>query len=129
MRNSLMTPLSISLLISLCWSAHAASPATGTLARRIFRITTVTIATPTGDPVNAGSADNEFTYMGTDGVATIPVQAMVTPASDAETIGDSIKWTIDAVPPGSTLSWNHPWPGEPAAGQGVNAVATLTGYP
>ena len=119
-------PCLVALVASDIW---AATVAPAVLPARTFRVTRVVIATPTGDPVNAGSADNEFTFMGAAGVATIPVQATVTPAADAATIGSSIKWTIDAVPPGSTLTWDHPWPGEPTAGQGVNAVATLTGYP
>lgn len=95
------------------------------------KITTfrVTILKPTGDPVTAGSADNEFTFVAPGGIATIPVEAKIEPAKLVATFGDQIKWTFVSVPAGSVVTWNNPWPGEPTAGRGVTAVATLTGYP
>ena len=44
-------------------------------------------------------------------------------------VSDLIKWTITGIPQGTTISWDHPWPNDPTAGQGASATATLTGYP
>ncbi len=89
----------------------------------------VTIEKPTGDPVAAGSADNEFTYAGAAGVATIPVRAKVEPASAAAELGDKIRWSLVSTPTGSALSWDATWPGDATKGKGVSTNAKLTGLP
>lgn len=109
--------------------AEAAAVAPVALTKRKFTTAKVEIAKPTGDPVTAGSADNEFTFMTAAGVATIPVEAAITPTSLAASVSPTIKWTLDPIPAGVTLTWNNPWPGQPTAGQGRTAIATLTGYP
>lgn len=135
MRSSFIKTAAACLTILAASDSWAATVPPALITKRSFTITKVVIATPTGDPMTAGSVDNQFTFAGAGGVATaagevtIPVQATVTPAADAATIGSSIKWTIDAVPAGSALTWSPAWPGDPTAGQGVNAVATLSGYP
>jgi len=101
-----------------------------TVPKKKITVFRASILKPTGDPVTAGSADNEFTFTGAGGVATIPVEAKVEPARlSGGAIGNLIKWTFVSLPAGVTLSWNTPWPGEPSAGRGETAVATLTGYP
>ena len=129
MRNFFIKTVAASLAVLASADAWAAIVPPALVSKRKFTIVKVEIAKPTGDPVAAGSADNEFTFMGAAGVATIPVQATVTPTANAATIGSSIKWTFVSIPPGTVLTWNNPWPGDSTAGQGVNAVATLTGYP
>ncbi|MBI5242864.1 MAG: hypothetical protein HY922_04160 [Elusimicrobia bacterium] len=99
------------------------------MPKKTITVYTVSIAKPTGDPVAAGSANNEFTYASAGGVVLIPVEATVQPTRLATKVGDMIKWTLVSVPAGSALTWNNPWPGEATAGHGVTAVATLTGYP
>jgi hypothetical protein len=89
----------------------------------------VTIEKPTGDPVAAGSADNEFTYTGAAGEATIPVRAKIEPASAAGELSDKIRWSLVTVPAGSTLSWNATWPGDTTKGRGATTNAKLTGLP
>lgn len=89
----------------------------------------VEIQSPSGDPLTAGSASNQFTLSGPNGVATIPVQAVVTPDRVTANVSELIKWSFASLPAGVTVSWDHPWPGDPASGQGASAIATLTGYP
>lgn len=113
----------------LAGDAVAAAVPPAVLTKRKFTIAKVEIAKPTGDPVTAGSADNEFTFMTAAGVATIPVEATITPTSLAASVGPTIKWTFVSLPAGTVLTWNNPWPGEATAGQGRTAIATLTGYP
>lgn len=100
-----------------------------TLPKKTITVFNVAIAKPTGDPVAAPSADNEYTYMGVAGVATIPVEADITPLKVEGDVKDLIKWTFVSIPAGSVLTWNNSWPGQTTAGKGKTAVATLTGYP
>lgn len=132
MRSSFIKTATFCLTLIASDSARAAVVAPALVPKRTFTKAIVEIATPTGDPATAGSVDNQFTYSngsGGGGVVTIPVNATVTPNSLATSVGSTIKWTFFAIPAGSVLTWDHPWPGEPTAGQGATAVATLTGYP
>ncbi|MGH9900490.1 MAG: hypothetical protein ACRD68_01485, partial [Pyrinomonadaceae bacterium] len=91
----------------------------------------VGIARPTGDPVNNGSADNEFTFnRATPGVLAVPCEARITPNDPDATacVEPHLRWSIDAVG-ASALTWNTPSPADPAQGLGVNATATFTGLP
>lgn len=100
-----------------------------TLPKKTITVFDVAILKPIGDPVTAPSLDNQFTYSGAAGVATVSVEANVTPGKVEGEVKDLIKWTFTSIPAGSVLTWNNPWPGEPTAGQGKSAIATLTGYP
>lgn len=99
------------------------------LPKKTITVFDVAITMPTGDPVAAPSADNEFTYAGAAGVVTIPVEAKVTPLKIEGEVKDLVKWTVSPIPAGSVLTWSPSWPGESTAGKGKSAVATLTGYP
>ena len=125
-------------------SIRGVRPGTATLRIR-FRCTTtnaevttdvritiykVTIEKPTGDPVSAGSADNEFTYAGAaNPVATILVRAKIEPAGAVADVAEKIRWSFASTPPSSVLSWDAAWPGDPAKGKGITTNAKLTGLP
>jgi hypothetical protein len=99
------------------------------LPKKTYSKGTAEIQSPSGDPLAAPSAANQFTLSGENGVTTIPVQAVVTPSRLGASLGNQIKWTLGGLPPTITVTWDHPWPGDSASGQGLSAVATLTGYP
>lgn len=109
--------------------AQAGTVRTIVLPKKTFTVYRVEIQSPTGDPITAGSAANHFTLSGPNGVATIPVQAVVAPSRVTPNVSDLIKWSFVALPAGVAVSWDHPWPGDPSSGQGASAIATLTGYP
>lgn len=91
----------------------------------------VVIAHPTGDPVNAPSNTNEFTYSSAHpGVLTIPCRARVEP-DDAEARAEAesrVTWSIDAVGD-STLAWSSADPADVSRGRGLETTATFTGLP
>jgi hypothetical protein len=91
----------------------------------------VIIVHPTGDPVTAGSATNEFTYSAaTPGVLTINCRARVDPdtAANRADANNRLRWTITAVGT-SALSWSTPAPGDPTKGKGLDTTATFTDLP
>lgn len=91
----------------------------------------VVIEHPTGDPVNAPSATNEFTYSAANpGVLTIECRARVEP-DDAEArtqAQNRARWSIDAIGD-SQLTWAPADPGNPARGSGLTATATFKRLP
>jgi hypothetical protein len=86
---------------------------------------------PSGDPVAAGAATNEFVFSGaTPGVLSIECRARITP-DDAEARACAephVFWEIDAVG-ASALAWSTPDPADPRRGKGLTATATFTGLP
>lgn len=119
----------VAFVVGMISVAHAGTVRTIVLPKKTFTVYRVEIQSPSGDPLTAGSAANQFTLAGLNGVVTVPVQASVTPSRVTPNVTDLIKWTFAALPAGVTVSWDHPWPTDPASGQGANAVATLRGYP
>ena len=91
----------------------------------------VVIDHPSGDPVNAPSATNEFTYSSANpGVLTIECRARVEP-NDAEARAQAqehARWSIESIGD-SELSWSSPDPGDPSIGSGLTATATFRGLP
>jgi hypothetical protein len=91
----------------------------------------VTIDNPSGDPVNSGSATNEFTFSSaTPGVLTIECRTAVT-TNSPDTVAcasEHLRWSIDAVG-NSALTWSPADPANAAQGKGSTATATFTGLP
>jgi hypothetical protein len=92
-------------------------------------IITIELDQPTGDPTKSPApATCEFTYM--VNILTIDCQAKVEPANQEviDYLNKYAKWSISDIP-GSALSWDTPWPGDPKSGKGVKATAKFTGLP
>jgi hypothetical protein len=91
----------------------------------------IVIEHPSGNPVDAPSATNEFTYSAANpGILRIECRARVEP-NDAEArtqAQNRARWSIDAIGD-SQLTWAPADPGDPTLGQGLTATATFRGLP
>jgi hypothetical protein len=91
----------------------------------------VVVEHPSGDPVTAPAATNEFTYSRANpGVLSINCRARVEPNhADARAEADRrARWSIDAVG-NSALAWTVPDPADATRGRGLNTTANFTGLP
>lgn len=120
-----LAPCETTVTATYTYMGQTARDTTRVLAYRVV------IANPTGDPVNAGSDTNEFTYSSArPGVLTIPCRARVAP-DDAEARAEAESrstWTIDAVGD-SAVAWSSADPADASQGRGLETTATFTGLP
>lgn len=96
------------------------------------------ITKPIGDPALAPNADNEITFNGAAGVATVAVEATITPASATAEAGNLLRWSmvrrhgafvVRDTGPGTT---SNLWTTADATGKlglGLTNTLTMTGYP
>lgn len=108
--------------------AHCGANASDVIEILAYR---VVIEHPSGDPVNAPSATNEFTYSTANpGVLTIECRARVEP-DDAEARAEAqnlARWSIEAIGD-SQLTWAPADPGDATQGSGLTATATFRRLP
>jgi hypothetical protein len=120
-----LSPGTTTVTVTYTYLGQTATDSTQVLAYQVV------IEHPSGDPVAAGSATNEFTYSAASpGVLTIQCKALVQP-DDAEAraqVETNVRWSIDPVGE-SSLVWTPADPSDATRGTGLTATAKFTGLP